>query len=57
MGRSDNPSFVLRAIEHVAYEQRPIPESRFKLSLVSYQSQSWTVSDDDVLVEVKKTGG
>jgi len=37
---SDNPSFVLRAIDSVAYEQRPIPE----------------ISDDDVLVEVKKTG-
>lgn len=23
----DNPSFVLRAVEDVAYEQRPIPES------------------------------
>ncbi|KAI0068828.1 xylitol dehydrogenase [Artomyces pyxidatus] len=37
---SDNPSFVLNAIEKVAYEQRPIPE----------------IGDDDVLVEVKKTG-
>ncbi|KAG5342514.1 hypothetical protein C0989_000642 [Termitomyces sp. Mn162] len=37
---SDNLSFVLRAVEDVAYEQRQIPE----------------ISDDQVLVEVKKTG-
>jgi len=37
---SDNPSFVLRAVEDVAYEERPIPE----------------IFDDEVLVEVKKTG-
>ncbi|CAL1700824.1 unnamed protein product [Somion occarium] len=37
---SDNPSFVLHGINNVAYEQRPIPE----------------ISDDEVLVEVKKTG-
>ncbi|KAJ7047255.1 xylitol dehydrogenase [Mycena alexandri] len=37
---SDNPSFVLKAIEEVVYEQRPIPE----------------ISGDQVLVEVKKTG-
>ncbi|KAG6873737.1 hypothetical protein C0995_011556 [Termitomyces sp. Mi166 len=37
---SDNPSFVLRAVEDVTYEQRPIPE----------------ISGDQVLVEVKKTG-
>ncbi|KAF8897647.1 hypothetical protein BD779DRAFT_1491942 [Infundibulicybe gibba] len=37
---SDNPSFVLQDIEKVAYEQRPIPQ----------------ISDDDVLIEVKKTG-
>ncbi|KAF5388228.1 hypothetical protein D9615_000511 [Tricholomella constricta] len=37
---SDNPSFVLRAVEDVVYEQRPIPE----------------ISGDQVLVEVKKTG-
>ncbi|OBZ70304.1 putative D-xylulose reductase A [Grifola frondosa] len=37
---SDNPSFVLRGIEDVVYEERPIPE----------------VTDDEVLVEVKKTG-
>lgn len=24
---SDNPSFVLRGVEDVVYEQRPIPES------------------------------
>jgi len=37
---SNNPSFVLKAIEQVAYEERPIPE----------------IFDDEVLVEVKKTG-
>ncbi|KII95079.1 hypothetical protein PLICRDRAFT_48049 [Plicaturopsis crispa FD-325 SS-3] len=37
---SDNPSFVLRAINDTTYEQRPIPE----------------ISEDEVLVEVKKTG-
>ncbi|PCH41102.1 xylitol dehydrogenase [Wolfiporia cocos MD-104 SS10] len=37
---SDNPSFVLRSIGEVVYEQRPIPEIR----------------DDEVLIEVKKTG-
>ena len=26
---ADNPSFVLRAIEEVTFEQRPIPESEF----------------------------
>ncbi|KAI0304228.1 xylitol dehydrogenase [Russula brevipes] len=37
---SDNISFVLQSVEKVTYEQRPIPEIR----------------DDEVLVEVKKTG-
>jgi len=37
---SDNPSFVLRGVEDVIYEQRPIPE----------------ISDNELLVEVKKTG-
>jgi len=37
---SDNPSFVLRGIEDVVYEQRPIPD----------------IADDEVLIEVKKTG-
>lgn len=37
---SDNPSFVLRGIEDVVYEERPVPE----------------IFDDEVLVEVKKTG-
>jgi len=30
---SDNPSFVLRAIEDVVYEQRPIPESKLTPTL------------------------
>ncbi|KAF8869744.1 xylitol dehydrogenase [Infundibulicybe gibba] len=37
---SDNLSFILQDIEKVAFEQRPIPQ----------------ISDDDVLIEVKKTG-
>ncbi|KAE9397113.1 GroES-like protein [Gymnopus androsaceus JB14] len=38
---SDNPSFVLRSIEDVVYEDRPVPDS---------------VSDTEVLVAIKKTG-
>ncbi|KAJ7283537.1 xylitol dehydrogenase [Mycena rebaudengoi] len=37
---TDNPSFVLKAIDDVVYEQRPIPD----------------ISADQVLVQVKKTG-
>ncbi|KAJ4478231.1 xylitol dehydrogenase [Lentinula aciculospora] len=37
----NNPSFVLRSIEDVAYEERPVPES---------------ISDTEVLVAIKKTG-
>jgi len=37
---TDNKSFVLQEIQKVAFEERPIPE----------------LNDDDVLVEVKKTG-
>ncbi|KDR83630.1 hypothetical protein GALMADRAFT_235925 [Galerina marginata CBS 339.88] len=37
---TDNPSFVLRGIDDVVYEQRPIPE----------------IKGDEVLVAVKKTG-
>ncbi|KAF5390583.1 hypothetical protein D9757_002699 [Collybiopsis confluens] len=37
---SDNPSFVLKAIEEVSYEERPIPD----------------ISETEVLVAVKKTG-
>ncbi|KAH9482565.1 putative D-xylulose reductase A [Psilocybe cubensis] len=37
---TDNPSFVLRAVEDVVYEQRPVPEIR----------------ENEVLVAVKKTG-
>jgi len=36
----NNPSFVLRAVEDVIFEERPVPE----------------IFDDEVLVEVKKTG-
>ncbi|KAF8238790.1 xylitol dehydrogenase [Tricholoma matsutake] len=37
---TDNPSFVLRSIENVSFEQRPVPK----------------ILDDEVLIEVKKTG-
>ncbi|KAF8351354.1 xylitol dehydrogenase [Amanita rubescens] len=37
---SDNPAFVLKGVEDVVYEQRPVPELR----------------DDEVLVAIKKTG-
>ncbi|KAI0774214.1 xylitol dehydrogenase [Fomes fomentarius] len=37
---SNNPSFVLRKVEDVVYEERPIPD----------------IKDDEVLVAVKKTG-
>jgi D-xylulose reductase len=37
---SDNPSFVLKAIDHVVFEERPVPD----------------LGPNDVLVEVKKTG-
>jgi D-xylulose reductase len=37
---TDNPSFVLRGVEDVVYEQRPVPE----------------IKDEEVLVTVKKTG-
>ncbi|TFY58409.1 hypothetical protein EVJ58_g6428, partial [Rhodofomes roseus] len=37
---SNNPSFVLRGINDVIFEERPIPQ----------------IGDDEVLVEVKKTG-
>lgn len=37
---SDNPSFVLRGVEDLTYEQRTIPE----------------IKDHEVLVAVKKTG-
>ncbi|KAF8745951.1 hypothetical protein AX14_004246 [Amanita brunnescens Koide BX004] len=37
---SDNPAFILRGVEDVVFEQRPVPELR----------------DDEVLVAIKKTG-
>jgi D-xylulose reductase len=55
---SDNPSLVLRGIEDVIYEQRPIPESRYS-SLGPTRSlcaHYCLVKENDVLVAVKKTG-
>jgi hypothetical protein len=34
---SDNPSFVLRGVEDVVYEQRPIPESTLQYNLSDEQ--------------------
>lgn len=56
---SDNPSFVLRGVEDVIYEQRPIPEGTLACirSPIYYRSYTYnTVADNEVLVEVKKTG-
>jgi hypothetical protein len=54
---SDNLSFVLRGINDVAYEQRPIPEGFF---YCQHRCPSLLiihlVNDDQVLVQVKKTG-
>jgi D-xylulose reductase len=54
---SDNPAFVLRGIEDAVYEQRPIPESTLECDphATKYFTET-TVSDKEVLVEVKKTG-
>jgi hypothetical protein len=58
---ADNLSLVLRAVENLAYEQRPIPDSRDLIILLAAGSSlnlslSLAVSGDQVLVEVKKTG-
>lgn len=56
---TDNPSFVLRAIEEVAYEERPVPESKLVRPTVLIHTLKYPaiqVSGDEVLVEVKKTG-
>jgi hypothetical protein len=60
---SNNPSFVLRGIEDVVYEERPVPTGKIgfchcdasSLIYVPIHIQS-TVGDNEVLVEVKKTG-
>lgn len=56
---ADNPSFVLRGIDDVVYEQRPIPE-RTSLYAEHHPSdvegQANPAGPDDVVVEVKKTG-
>lgn len=51
----DNPSFVLKGIENVVYEQRPIPDSRFHL-FPAHGPSCRSVADNETLVEVKKTG-
>ena len=57
LNMSDNLSFVLRSIEHVVYEDRPIPESTLECTTSIFESHMQKiVSDHDVLVEVKKTG-
>lgn len=57
---SNNPSFVLRSIEDVAYEERPVPESGEQNLIQSFRkdftSERHIVSDTEVLVAIKKTG-
>lgn len=55
---SDNISFVLQSVGRVSYENHPIPESAVSRDWSKHVSQPalFTVSDDEVLVAVKKTG-
>ena len=55
---TDNLSFVLRGIGDVVYEQRPIPEGYSIVSIGDHDNSSLApiVHDDEVLVQVKKTG-
>jgi hypothetical protein len=54
---SENLSFVLRGIGDVVYEQRPIPEGYSIVSVGDHGThRSPLVHDDQVMVEVKKTG-
>lgn len=53
---TDNLSFVLRGIGDVVYEQRPIPEGYSIVSIGDHDNSSILVHDDQVLVQVKKTG-
>jgi hypothetical protein len=55
---SDNLSFVLQSVGKVSYENYPIPESAVFHDWSKHVSQPSlsTVRDDEVLVEVKKTG-
>lgn len=53
---SDNPSFVLKGIDDVVYEQRPIPEGE-SIGTSSHRfAEDLPVTGNQVLVEVKKTG-
>ena len=58
---SDNPSFVLQGVGQVSFEDRPIPESTvvslYVIPLWRFQIYTLTVGEDEVLVQVKKTGG
>jgi hypothetical protein len=55
---TDNLSFVLRGIGDVVFEQRPIPEGYIlsSASVIMTTHRSPLVHDDQVLVQVKKTG-
>ncbi len=56
---SDNPAFVLKGVEDVVYEQRPVPEREWIICYVNGAHSSLTsiaVRDDEVLVAIKKTG-
>ena len=56
---SDNTSFVLQSVGQVSYDHRPIPESvpfSYTTAIGDILKPIYTVADDEVLVQVKKTG-
>lgn len=56
---TDNPSFILRGVEDVVFDQLPIPESKccmFVRVFFTIHRKFYKVLDDEVLVAVKKTG-
>jgi hypothetical protein len=56
---SDNISFILQSVGQVSFDHRPIPESAVIYLVVLRRHlsiYSLTVGDDEVLIEVKKTG-
>ena len=57
---SDNISFVLKSVGQVSFDHRPIPESLSvppHVVMRGHRIYSPIVSEDEVLIEVKKTGG
>ena len=57
---SDNISFVLQGVGQVSFDHRPIPESAaiplHVVLLGHFRIYLPTVGEDEVLIEVKKTG-